>query len=780
MSKKIISVVLAVMLMVSMISVAMISVSATDLNESPSSADDYVITGSFVPGDETSWHPVTGTKMTAGEFSYDGKTWPYKYEAGELTDTTHGFKITDGKGADDNDWDNCKCWGANGDVVGQGGANYTFTLSQACDVTIYFDPSLEKGAVVVDAEYLSSYKVDSICTIGGGDDPFLHGVNWDQDGWDEVLKNNKMSDEDGDGVYEISYDGVYAGTYQFKFAFNGSWQPKNLGTDKAEVKTGNEIKFDAKLENNPGNIEFEVPNDNSKVTIKADLNGFDIDTSTTVPVTILIEEGSAPVPTTAPTTVAPDPTTEPTTGETQDTQDTQDTQGTTGTPAPADGFTVNAKSNISDTVSAKYTKADKQVTVTYYLKAPKPIGNTQFNLTYDPEVLEIDKATHTTTNAFGDVKEVNFTPVFDKVGGTVSNLFETAGSGTFNTSSGADPYDFLSGDLTDNVFLTVTFNIVGDYNKDVDVLLDVRVLSAVVNGASENTKDVIDYVYQGEVQPLFNEECQTLTTLSNASDAPVTPPADKKSFKVNATSNYATSDTKVYSEDRKTVTVEYTLQAAKLIASGQWELTYDPSILKLSAATFDANGDAVSDVLPNIASGSIVNLSTEAAQGKGYGNFADTNLYDFTSEKTLIKLTFDIVGDYTKDTTINFDLVELVYGEKTGDTVTVGEYIANGVVQDSFKAEGSGKAILDGDPVDVEPVPTESTPEQPTTPKPSSPATPEQPTTTPGGPGSSNNHVSSGNGTVQTSDSPMAFVLLSLLVAATGAIIVLRKRELEK
>ncbi len=778
MSKKIISVVLAVMLMVSMISVAMISVSATDLNESPSSADEYVITGTITGSD---WNPQGDNKLTAGSFDFDGKTWPYKYDAGEQEAMTHGFKITDGKSSN---WDECKCWGKDGKVSGQGGDNYTFTLSEACNVTVYFNPTLEEGAIAVDAASLTDYKIESICTIGGGDDPFLHGVNWDQDGWDAVMQN-KMSDADGDGIYEISYDGVFASTYQFKFAFNGSWQPKNLGTDAAGVKTGNEIKFDAVLDSNPGNIEFEVPNDNSKVTIKADLNNFDIDKSKTVPVTILIEEGSAPA--TEPTTAKTDSTTAPTTNQTQETQNTEGTQGTTGTPSSTAGFTVNAKSNISDTVSQKYTTADKKVTVTYYLKAPKPIGNTQFNISYDPQVLEIDKATHTSTNAFGDIKEVNFTPIFDKVGGTASNILEGAGYGTFNTSSGANPYDFLSGDLTDNVFLTITFNIVGNYNKDVDVLLDVRVLSTVVNGDSENTKDVVDYVYQGEVQPLFNQDCQTLTKLSTPSDAPVTPPSDKKSFKVNATSNYAASDTKVYSEDRKTVTVEYTLQASKLITSGQWELTYDPSILKLSAATFDANGNAVKDVLPNVAAGSVINLSDEAAQGKGYGNFSDiSTLNDFTSEKTLIKLTFDIVGDYTKDTTINFDLVELVYGEKTGDTLTVSEYIANGVIQDSFKAEGSGKAILDGDPVDVEPVPTETTPatpEQPTTtptPKPSTPATPEQPTTTPGGPGSSNNHVSSGNGTVQTSDSPMAFVLLSLLVAATGAIIVLRKRELEK
>lgn len=754
MSKKIISVVLAVMLMVSMISVAMVSVSATDLNESPSSADDYVITGTITGED---WNPQGDNKMTSGSFTFDGKTWPYKYDAGEQSAMTHGFKITDGKSSV---WDECKVWGENGAVVGPGGANYNFTLSAACNVTVYFDPSLETEAIAVDAENLTDYKFESLIAVGGGSDPFLNGVSWDP-----AAESNKLTEVEGQpGVYEISYEGVYEDNYQVKFAFNGSWQPKNFGTDTPGLKKGNEIKFDATFDGNPGNIEFEVPQDNSTVTLRVDLSKFDINSSTSAPVTILIKEGSDEPTTTEPTTAEPT-TTEPTTTEPITGDDVQDT---TGTPAPAEGFTVNAKSNIADTVSAKYTKADKQVTVTYYLKAEKNIGNTQFNISYDPEVLEIDKATHIDEDGY----EANFTPVFDKVGGTASNIMEGPGYGTFNTSSGAKPYKF-TGELTDNVYLTITFNIVGNYDKDVDVLLDVRVLSAIVDGASENTKDVVDYVYQGEVMPSFYTECQTLATLSDAATPAPTEPPVAKSFKVTATSNYATSDIKAYSEDRKTVTVEYTLQAAKLIASGQWELTYDPSILKLSEA-----------VLPNVEAvgGDYTNLTN---QGKGYGNFADVSkFYDFTSEQTLAKFTFDIVGDYTKDTTINFDLVELVYAEKTGDTVTVGEYIQNGTVLDIFKAEGFGKAILDGDPVDVEPVPTESDPatddQKPT----EGPATDDQKPTqtpvTPSTPGATNPTTVPGNGTVQTSDSPMAFVLLSLLVAATGAIIVLRKRELEK
>lgn len=755
MSKKIISVVLAVMLMVSMISVAMVSVSATDLNESPSSADDYVITGTITGED---WNPVSGTKMTAGSFEFDGKTWPYKYDAGEQTAMTHGFKITNGK-----DWGDAstpadpdlKMWGKDGAL----GAfdNYNFTLSAACNVTVYFDPSLENGAIAVDAANLTDYKFESIIAVGGGSDPFLNGISWDP-----AAESNKLTEVEGQpGVYEISYEGVYEDNYQVKFAFNGSWQPKNFGTDTAGVKKGNEIKFDATFDTNPGNIEFEVPQDDSKVTLRIDLSKFDINSSTSAPVTILIEEGSDEPTTTEPTTAATD---EPTTTEPTIVTEEPSTEA----PVSSEGFTVNAKSNIADTVSAKYTKADKQVTVTYYLKAEKNIGNTQFNISYDPEVLEIDKATHIDEDGY----EANFTPVFDKVGGTASNIMEGPGYGTFNTSSGAKPYKF-TGELTDNVYLTITFNIVGNYDKDVDVLLDVRVLSAIVDGASENTKDVVDYVYQGEVMPSFYTECQTLATLSNAATPAPTEPPVAKSFKVTATSNYATSDIKAYSEDRKTVTVEYTLQAAKLIASGQWELTYDPSILKLSEA-----------VLPNVEAvgGDYTNLTN---QGKGYGNFADVSkFYDFTSEQTLAKFTFDIVGDYTKDTTINFDLVELVYAEKTGDTVTVGEYIQNGTVLDIFKAEGFGKAILDGDPVDVDPIPPETTPATPDEKPTQGPATDDQKPTqtpvTPSTPGATNPTTVPGNGTVQTSDSPMAFVLLSLLVAATGAIIVLRKRELEK
>ena len=186
-------------------------------------------------------------------------------------------------------------------------------------------------------------------------------------------------------------------------------------------------------------------------------------------------------------------------------------------------FTVNARSNIAKTVSKTYSENVNQLTVTYYLKSDKLISDTEFNIFYDPEVLAVNKAQHTKKDGFGTVKEVNFTPVFDKIGNTSSNLMKTSGSGLFIASSALDPYDFSSENLTDNVFLTITFDVVGNYDKDVDIMLNVYVLTAV-EMLEEDRYEFTEYIYQNEIKNAFEENCEGLTALSEGVFVPTEPP----------------------------------------------------------------------------------------------------------------------------------------------------------------------------------------------------------------------------------------------------------------
>ena len=69
----------------------------------------------------------------------------------------------------------------------------------------------------------------------------LTGADWD-------TTKNQMSDADGDGVYELTFTGIKADTYEFKIAVNGNW----------DVSWGV----------NGGNTSVTVAEDNSNVTVK--------------------------------------------------------------------------------------------------------------------------------------------------------------------------------------------------------------------------------------------------------------------------------------------------------------------------------------------------------------------------------------------------------------------------------------------------------------------------------------------------------------------------------
>ena len=185
---------------------------------------------------------TTQNQMTYGTYTYQDATYDYAITFENVTAGSHSFKVTNGT------WD---------EAYGNGSENYTFTLSEASPVTIYFNS--ETKEINVESDALSSFVFESITVAGNGDGTWLNGAVWDT-----TDTSNDMT-EISDGVYQIVYTDVEAfDNYNFKFAVNHSWA-YNWTSDGV---------FNGLV--NPSNV---VEMDGSTVTITIDLNGFDFNTS---------------------------------------------------------------------------------------------------------------------------------------------------------------------------------------------------------------------------------------------------------------------------------------------------------------------------------------------------------------------------------------------------------------------------------------------------------------------------------------------------------------------
>ncbi|MGN1467256.1 MAG: hypothetical protein ACI4W1_03005, partial [Ruminococcus sp.] len=682
----------------------------------------------YIAGDEglvgVQWDPA-GVELVKGEYTYDGAAYDYSVTFNDIAAGSYAFKITDGT------WTNC--WGKDG-------GNFPVNLVSDADVTVYFNS--ESKAIAVESEGLGAWELEYISAVGNGDGAWLYGANWDP-----ADESNIMSEVEP-GIWEITYTDIPADSgYEVKFACNGGWQPYNWTiTGELDGQT-----------NTPQTVEV----DGSTVTLRIDVTGFDFATG----VGTVKPEFIVTPPTTEPTT-APETTEEPTTApETTEEPTTAPETTEPTTAAPAKSFTVTAKSNIDNAVSRTYSEADKTVTVTYYLKAKERVLDSEWLITYDPSILKVSESTHKLVEDDGYVTTVNMMPLMEAQGTVILNAFtpEVLKGGRIRGNfTGTTPRKFASGEVTDNPYITVTFDIVGDYTKDTDVTLDLMNATFAVTNPDTGKMEKHFYITSSVVHDEFFDIAETFTTLTEP--APIVVPTEPettepettepettepettapettepttapvKTFNVTATSNFANAVTKTYSEADKQLKVTYTLEAAKKIADGEWVFTYDPSILKFSSSTFDEEGNA--HVMPYIDSigGAVTNVTTEAEFGKAYGNFSNiSTFYDFTKGEVVFEATFDIVGDYTKDTTVDLQLETLLAGEKSDAGYELIDYIVDGVPTDLFESEGKGTGYLDGGYVPpTEPETTEPTTAPETTePETTEPATTEPATTEP-------------------------------------------------
>ena len=397
---------------------------------------------------------------------------------------------------------------------------------------------------------------------------------------------------------------------------------------------------------------------------------------TTQPTTVIPTQATTVKPTQAPTQAT---TVKPTQAPTQATTAKPTQAPTTPAPTTASSLKVNATSNFFPAVSKTYSESEKKVTVSYKLSSSMDLVNSEWTLTYDTSKLAFNSS--------------NYKQLMPNVSSPVINE-NTKGRivGNFSNISFAD---FTN----ESDFVTITFDVIG--TGATDVYLFVNILGIAYDGPDDSP--VIAYIVDfGEIKnvtskPGFENEKYTVKTVLGPQTTPTTVPATvpvttkpiqpttkptepttvpvtvpttkptepttspvTDTLMVNATSNILSPVSQEYNKDTSTVTVSYKLTSSMEIVNSQWCLTYDSSKLSYDPQK-NKNG-----IMPNVKN-AVINTNLT---NKIRGDFSNLALYDFTTEKDFVTVTFDIVG--TGETTVDLDVefLGVAYVDSNDDVIT--------------------------------------------------------------------------------------------------------------
>lgn len=355
------------------------------------------------------------------------------------------------------------------------------------------------------------------------------------------------------------------------------------------------------------------------------------------------------------------------------------------------------------------------------------------------------------------------------------------------------------------------------------------------NGEYGVTPEKGDTVYNTEYQPPktapTTDPTTTGTTTGTTSTVAPTEPATTVEpttaapqvapLTVNATSNYFPDATAQYNADTNEVTVTYMFQSSKDVLNDQWHMTYDKNVLSISTKNTPFTVTPVIGV-----NGGVLNLDDDKS-GNIYGNASNLGLYDFSSaKKVFVSMIFDVNKDYVSanepvNTTVDLDL-EVLNVSKIGPDYMTDTNEEVKLVDDSKVLDNDKTATVTTTrettltestfvpttaPTTVAPTTVAPTTAKPTTTvAPSTSATTASTTATEATTvtdattasdattattatdatsatgatvnGSSTSDTANNNGAVQTGDASLAVIILTLLIAATGVMFVLRKREM--
>ena len=545
-------------------------------------------------------------------------------------------------------------------------------------------------------------------------------------------------------------------------------------------------------------------------------------------------EPATEAPTTeAPTTVAPTteaPTTEVPTTVAPTTEAPTTEAPTTEAPTTAAGaLTVKATSNFFPEFTQSFDADTKSVTVTYFINSEKRMLNSQWTLKYDPSVLQFNAEKNSDADG-------NWT-MMPQASDAMCNPYVDGQPGTIKANcTNLKLYKLQTADGNEVEFVTVTFDVIGSGETTVDLDLEVMQianLDPTTKLEDESTEEdvVIGSTVLPFTTPIARRTLVTAgktepTTEAPTTEAPTTEPSQL--LNITAKSNVA-ADAKYsvnFADDStKIVTVTYYYQDVKELLSTQWNLSYDPEYLELKTTggfmPF-AGDDAIYNVTDGNVKGSVSNLS----------------LYDFSTKKPYVQLTFEAKKAGNTDVLLLVeDLMVSELDPTTGKSDESKEMVVinNGVIGDltenAFEAEIIGgtpvqptTAPVTTEPVTTEPVTTEPVTTEPVTTEPvttepvttapattapattapattapattapatTAPATTVAPATstdatsasgatTPTSKGQSTSDQttvkpSTSTGAVQTGNASMALIILSVLISATAAVYFARKK----
>ena len=515
----------------------------------------------------------------------------------------------------------------------------------------------------------------------------------------------------------------------------------------------------------------------------------------------------------APTTEAPTteaPTTEAPTTEAPTTEAPTTEAPTTEAPTTAAGaLTVKATSNFFPEFTQSFDADTKSVTVTYFINSEKRMLNSQWTLKYDPSVLQFNAEKNSDADG-------NWT-MMPQASDAMCNPYVDGQPGTIKANcTNLKLYKLQTADGNEVEFVTVTFDVIGSGETNVDLDLEVMQianLDPTTKLEDESTEEdvVIGSTVLPFTTPIARRTLVTAgktepTTEAPTTEAPTTEPSQL--LNITAKSNVA-ADAKYsvnFADDStKIVTVTYYYQDVKELLSTQWNLSYDPEYLELKTTSGFmpfAGDDAIYNVTDGNVKGSVSNLS----------------LYDFSTKKPYVQLTFEAKKAGNTDVLLLVeDLMVSELDPTTGKSDESKEMVVinNGVIGDltenAFEAEIIGgtpvqptTAPVTTEPVTTEPVTTEPVTTEPATTEPATtepattapattaPATTVAPSTstdatsasgatTPTSKGQSTSDQttvkpSTSTGAVQTGNASMALIILSVLISATAAVYFARKK----
>ena len=455
------------------------------------------------------------------------------------------------------------------------------------------------------------------------------------------------------------------------------------------------------------------------------------------------EAPTTEAPTTeVPTTVAPTteaPTTEAPTTEAPTTEAPTTEAPTTEAPTTAAGaLTVKATSNFFPEFTQSFDADTKSVTVTYFINSEKRMLNSQWTLKYDPSVLQFNAEKNSDADG-------NWT-MMPQASDAMCNPYVDGQPGTIKANcTNLKLYKLQTADGNEVEFVTVTFDVIGSGETTVDLDLEVMQianLDPTTKLEDESTEEdvVIGSTVLPFTTPIARRTLVTAgktepTTEAPTTEAPTTEPSQL--LNITAKSNVA-ADAKYsvnFADDStKIVTVTYYYQDVKELLSTQWNLSYDPEYLELKTTggfmPF-AGDDAIYNVTDGNVKGSVSNLS----------------LYDFSTKKPYVQLTFEAKKAGNTDVLLLVeDLMVSELDPTTGKSDESKEMVVinNGVIGDltenAFEAEIIGgtpvqptTAPVTTEPVTTEPVTTEPVTTEPVTTEPvtTEPVTTEPVTTEP-------------------------------------------------